>query len=200
MTTKKHKKYWKERKIDWRTAYFDTWNHPHRQMIIDELKHIPFTSILEFGCASGLNLYRISQEFPNVKIGGVDINSDAIELCQKIMPGGVFVQDSIEDVFFSDKSVDVVLADAALIYIGPSKIDRVVKEMKRIARNNIILVEFHASVLKRIGVWWSSGYFAYNYKKLLSKHGFYDITMKKIPTKIWGPPWSFFGYVITAKI
>lgn len=200
-STEAHKKYWKNRDIDWNKEYSSTWNHPHRQMIIDVLRSISFQSVLELGCASGPNLYRISKDFPGVKIGGIDINTDAIETARSLMPQGVFQVDSVENVFFSDKSVDVVLCDAALIYVGPIRIHKVMNELRRIARNDIILVEFHSgNIFERLGIWWASGYFSYNYKKLLKKYGFYDIAFRKIPGSVWGYPWSKWGFVIHAKI
>ncbi len=201
-STKDHKKYWKNRKINWKESYFDTYNHPHRQMIINLLKRVSFGSILEVGCASGPNLYRISKEFPGVQVGGVDISKEAIETARVLLPPKAILQvDSADELFFSDKSSDIVLADACLIYLGPTRINKAINEMKRIARKQVILVEFHSeNFLERLGIWSASGYFSYNYKKLLTKHGFHSIEMTKIPESVWGYPWSSWGYVIKAEV
>lgn len=201
-STESHKKYWANRKIDWKTSYFDTWNHPHRQMIIDVLKRFSFGSILEIGCASGPNLYRISKTFPSVKVGGVDISKDAIETAKLLLPPDSILQvDTAENLFFGDGSCDVILTDAALIYVGPLRINKAISEMKRVGRKHIVLVEFHSkNFFERIGIWLGSGYFSYNYNKLLSKHGFHSIEMIKIPEQVWGYPWSRWGYIIKADI
>jgi ubiquinone/menaquinone biosynthesis C-methylase UbiE len=201
-TTEKHKAYWSQRKIDWKEAYASTWNHPHRQMIVDALRGMKFTQLLELGCASGPNLIRITKEFPGVQVGGIDISADAIETARGILPpNAVLDVGSADNCFFADKCTDVVLADACLIYLGPEKIDQVMKEMRRVARKHVVLVEFHEpSWWRRLAVWWKSGYFAYDYEKLLKKHGFWDIEIKRIPEEVWGYPWSTFGAVITAKI
>ena len=47
----------------------------------------------------------------------------------------------------------------------------------------------------------NSGYYVYDYKKLLKKHGFHDITLIKIPTEVWdGAPQKPYGYIIVAKV
>lgn len=45
---------------------------------------------------------------------------------------------------FQDKSFDIVFTNALLIYIGPDEIREVVKEMIRITRKALILMELHS--------------------------------------------------------
>lgn len=201
-TTAKHKAYWQTRKVDWIEAYAKTWDHPHRQMVVDALRPTGFKQILELGCASGPNLIRIVKEFPGVQVGGIDISADAIAAAKSILPpNSVLDIGTVDNCFFADKCADVVLTDAALIYVGPEKIDKVIEEMKRVSRKHVVFVEFHEPIWwRRWMVWWKSGYFAYDYRKLLTKHGFWDIEIKRIPEEVWGYPWSTFGAVITARI
>lgn len=209
-TTGHHKKYWANRNIDWKSAYLDTINHPHRQMIMDQLRKIRFGSLLEIGCASGPNLLRIKQEFPRVQVGGVDISQKAIETARQALgPLANLDVSSGEDVFFGDKCADVVLTDMTLIYFGPRAIHRVMKEIVRTARRHVVLCEFHSeSAWKRWGLRFASGYNAYDYRKLLKRYDFYDIVVIKIPNDRWpkedGSPAddleNQFRYVITAKI
>ena len=202
--TNAHKKYWKERKIDWNQAYLSTWNHPHRELIIGALKSFPWVSLWEVGCGPGANLVRITKD-PEIKgkqLGGSDINADAIALANKTFNGGKFHVESSEDMLLSDSAVDVVLSDASLIYIDPTKIQKVLKEMVRISRNHILLCEFHGnSPWERLKLWWETGYFAYNYDKELEKAGCFQITKFKIPKEYWpGTPWEEWGYIIIARI
>lgn len=200
--TKRHKKYWAERKIDWDQAYTSTWDHPHRKYIVEALKSFRWFSLWEVGCASGPNLIKIAKELPNRQLGGSDVSADAIETARKTFVGGRFKVESVEDMLLSDDSVDVVLSDATLIYIDPSKIDKAMHEITRVARERILLCEFHSKS------WWKrwkwrlkSGYNAYDYEKLLEKHGCYDIKMWKIPESVWGGEgWGKFGYIIMARI
>ena len=185
-TTKTNSNYWKDRKIDWSKHYTATWNHPHRQLIVDVLRRIRFESLWEIGCGSGPNILKIVKELPAKQLGGSDVNKDAIELARKTFKGGMFHVESGEDIFMSDNSVDVVLSDMMLIYVGPTKIKKYLKEMKRISRGSVILCEFHSEV------WWErwlarlKGYNVYDYKKLLENLGFYGIIVNKIPEHYWG--------------
>lgn len=205
-TTKEHEKYWKERKIDWNKDYLKTWNHPHRYMISAILELFPWISLFEMGCGPGPNLLNILLSFKErkkIQIGGIDINPEAIELAKETFGGGVFKVGSAEDVMFSDDAADVILTDMLLIYVGWFKINKYLKEIKRLARNHIILCEFHhKSWWQRLKLKLTSGYNAYNYIKRLRKHGFYDIYMVKIPESAWpgGEPQKTFGYIIWAKV
>ena len=202
-TTKEHSIYWKNRKIDWSKDYLSTWNHPHRRLIAEVLKTFNWLSLIEIGCGGGANLAYIVKNIPGRQVGGIDINPDAIELCQKTFKGGIFKVNSADDIMLSDKSTDVVLSDMTLIYVGPRKIGDYIREIKRITRNHVLLCEFHTTN------WWNklalkmnSGYNSYNWPKLLRKYGFYDIVIYKIPPEGWpgGDPQKTFGYIIRATV
>jgi ubiquinone/menaquinone biosynthesis C-methylase UbiE len=203
--TNRHKKYWANRKIDWKQSY---WNpeHPHRELIIKALKRIKFGSIIEVGCGAGANLGKILQNFKGagVAVGGIDISKDAIDTALEIFGNDAEVLEvsSIDKIFLSDKSSDVILSDMALIYISPWDINKAVKEIKRVARSYIVFVEFHhKSWFKRLALRLLSGYNSYDYEKLLKKHGFYNIEFYKLTEKDWpgGQPQKDFACLITAK-
>lgn len=82
MSTKKHTKFWTNRKMDWVDGY---WNpeHPHREMIKDILSKRRPGSMLEVGCGAGANLFAIKQMYPELKVAGCDINADAIETAKQ---------------------------------------------------------------------------------------------------------------------
>lgn len=201
--TSRHISYWKKRPIDWKAAYH-TPDHPHRGLIIKALKHVRFHSLIEAGCATGANLYKIRENFPGVEVGGIDISPEAVKGALDILGDcAVMEQGSVTDMFLSDKSADVLLTDACLIYVDPFNIHKALQEIKRVARNNVLFVEFHSSSwIKRQVLRIFSGYNAYDYKKLLYKHGFTQIEMLKLTEKDWpgGEPWRSFGYIISAKI
>lgn len=241
-TTNQHAKYWRERQIDWNRAYTETYNHPHRQLIINQLKKWNWFSLFEIGCASGPNLLRIRQEFPKRDLGGMDINLSAIAEARRIdrqfmlilsKERGVLLnkeeanlistifpnvrpnfkklskewflerRDINDGIFLSDNGVDVILTDMTLIYIGPFKIKKILREIKRVARFNIIFVEFYAkSFWQRLILWLKTGYFAYNWPKLLTKIGFYDIGLSRLTEKDWpgGNPQKDYAAIITARI
>lgn len=196
---KDYQKWWRDRKIDWKISYQDTFDHPHRTMISDILAKWKWFSLLEVGCGGGANLKHIVMRFPYKQIGGIDINKDAIELCKQTFNGAFLRVGSIEDIPMSDKSTDITLSDMTLLYV--KDIHKAIEEIKRVTRHYVILCELHS--FKKCGIiklWLKSGYRAHNYKKLLEKHGFYDVEIVKIPKEVWdGKPQIEFGYIITAK-
>lgn len=180
-TTKQNNKYWAGRSYGWE-EYFKTWDHPHRYFITNVLKQLNWISLIEIGCGSGPNIANIVKNIQGKQMGGVDINPEAIAICEKNFKGGHFRVADAKNVMMTDKSTDVVLSDMFLIYIGPLKIGKYINEMKRIARNYIVLCEYHHKS------WWRrqwlrtfSGRHAYDWKKRLEKHGFFDITTIKMP-------------------
>jgi ubiquinone/menaquinone biosynthesis C-methylase UbiE len=214
--TSRHIRFWKTRDIDWEQAYF-TPDHFSKDLLVNVLKDIKIGSIIEFGCASGGNLERIKREFPNVAIGGIDIAPKAIEAAQRLLgdKAEVLEVSSADNVFLSDKSVDMVFSSMCLIYIDPLHINKTIKEMKRVSRKYVLLIEFHdRRWFNRLICRIYNGYNAYNYEKLLKRHGFYDIATKEV-RDLELPNWRvthqadviFFGkkikmsaYVILARI
>lgn len=194
-TTKQHKKFWAERKINWEKDYLTgVINHPHRQLIINELAKLQWRSLLEVGCGAGANLVRIRQQWPAAEVGGIDINREAITVAQKYLPNARYMDVcDPRDIFLSDKSVDVVMSDACLIYFGRWEIRKALRDMKRVARNHLLLCELHSE--KRV---WGSRYHVHNYRKLLENLDCFNIQITKIPKAAWpGTPWEEWGHIIT---
>ena len=103
---------------------------------------------------------------------------------------------------FQDKSFDVIFTDAVLIYIGPDKIQRTVKEMVRIARKGLIRVAWHCFKPKKGDVQgrgvryyglWQRDYIAL-LKQFVPEE---RIRITKITEDIWPDPhWQETGAII----
>jgi len=201
-TTNKHKKYWQHRKIDWKTSYSDTYDHPHRYFLASILNNLKWISLFEIGCGSGANLIHFIKTWKGRQYGGVDINKDAIETAEKLMRGAILKVGSGDDVPLSDDMADIILTDMMLIYVGSFKIKAYLDEIKRLGRNYAVMCEFHSeSWWERRKIKWKTGYNVYNYKKLLKKNGFYDIITIKLPKEAWpGGVQEKNGYIIISKI
>lgn len=201
-TTKQQSNYWKNRKIDWKTHYTDSADHPHRDLIVWMLASIPFTSLWEVGVGGGANLVAIVKKLKNKQLGGSDVNADAIAQCQKVFQNGLFHVEPGNDLLMSDKSVDIILSDATLIYVDPLQIDSYLKEFKRVARSYVVLCEFHSRS------WWKRqlarfrGYHVYDYRKRMEKLGYFDIMVQHIPEKYWPgtDKNTEFRTIITARV
>ena len=180
-TTKQNASYWANRKEGWR-EYQETANHPHRSFISYILKQMNWISLVEIGCGSCPNLVNIARSMGGKQLGGVDINPEAINVCNRTFKDGHFRVGSAEDIMMTDKGTDILLSDAFLIYVGPRKIKRYLEEAIRITRNNVVFYEYHSeSFWKRLRLRIFSGRHSYNYKKLLKSLGFYDINIIKTP-------------------
>lgn len=199
-TTKKHTKYWKQRDIDWNKDYLQSWSHPHRYFISTLLTRFNWMSLLEVGCASGPNLLNIIKNFEGKQVGGIDISEDAIKVAKETFQGAFLKVGSAEDIMMSDDSTDVVLSDMCLIYVkNPNE---AIAEMKRVTRKYLLISELHStSWYGRIKLRITSGYHAHNYKKLLERHGFYNLQFIKMTEKMWpgGNPQKTYGYFILAQ-
>lgn len=202
MFLKNWEKNWREKKIDWNTHYWSP-RHPHRILILKELLRFPFRSIFEIGCGAGANLANIANVFKGVEVGGIDINPEAIKTAKINCPYAKDLEVGMaDDIFFSDKSIDVIISDATLLYVPFWKINKTIKEMARVARNGVIFCEpYREKLWQRLYLLWKEHLYLHNYPKLLSKYGFYDIKIMKITKEQWPDSlWFTAGYIISARI
>lgn len=185
-TTKHQTNYWKNRKLDWKEAYQSTVDHPHRKVISAILKSIPFVSLWEVGVGGGANLIRIIQDMSGKQLGGSDVSEEAIKLCRETFQSGLFHVEPGNNLMMSDNSVDVVLSDMCLIYVDPRHIDSYLLEFRRVARDYVVLCEFHSrSFWKRLWARIKTGYHVYDYQARLEKLGYFNIQVQHIPPELW---------------
>lgn len=134
---------------DWIKSYRDSLDHPHRSVLVETISRFNPSSILEIGCNCGPNLYLLAKKFSDAEIRGIDINPITVQegsewFAQEGIPNveiSVGKADELEQ--FPDNFFDVVFTDAVLIYVGPDKIEKIMREMIRITRKALILVEWH---------------------------------------------------------
>lgn len=143
---------------------------------------------------------------------GIDINPAAIQkgkewLAQEGISNVKLVVGKADELqAIPDKRFDIVFTDAVLIYIGPDKITKVVKELIRIARRALILVEWHYFEAwekdpRGLGVY-HCGNWKRNYVALLRQFvGEEQIHLTKITDDIWPDKnWSKVGAVIEVAL
>ena len=115
------------------TKLLDTSEHPHRKQILEALYEFKnLGSVLDLGCGPGANIVAI-RKFSDIDLIGVDINSAAIRvgglICFKEDDKVKLIKGKADAVPLHDKSVDIVLIDALLMFITPSLIDDVITEI-----------------------------------------------------------------------
>ncbi|MCX8182317.1 MAG: class I SAM-dependent methyltransferase [Candidatus Methanomethyliaceae archaeon] len=190
----------------WVKDYWESKNHPHRNFLVQRiLRFAPIESILEVGSNCGPNLYLLAKFLPLARIIGVDINPVAVNEGNKFLKNeGIsnvkLICSKADDLdTFKDKSFDIVFTDAVLIYIGPDKIEKVIKNFVRIARKTIILLEWHSERLNNERIeFLYKGKWVRDYKALFERFGFVNVKVEKIPEEIWPDSnWKIYGTLIT---
>ena len=201
--TKTDEIYWRFRHFfdkSWAENYIiENADHPSKQLLIEIItKYTPLKSVLEVGCASGPNLYALSKKFPDARFFGIDISKKAIRVGtawisdKKIKNIELFEGKADELGRFPDKSVDIILSVAMLIYVGPDKIDRVIEEMIRVTRKAVILIEWNSE--KEYS--YEFDHWAYNWKALFEKQGETNISLTKLKSEDSAGGWKELGHLV----
>lgn len=195
------------KKNEWVLSYWDSIKHPHRSLLINMIaRHHP-SSILEVGANCGPNLYLLTKKLPHTKLYGIDINPAAVKIGNKL-----FAKEEIPNIKlsvgkadnlnqFGNGAFDLVFTDAVLLYIGPDKIRSIAKEMLRVARKALILLEWQSMPEENdpegLGIYYGSRW-KRDYKNLFSQ--FVPdprIHLTKLSYEQWPDPnWATLGYII----
>jgi len=178
-----------------------SWNEPYRFMITSIINRLEWLSLVEIGCGEGDNLVNILKHTKGKQLGGIDHNPEMLEKCSKKVSGGFFKKCEADDIMLSDKAVDIVLADDLFRDISLFRLKKTLNEFKRVGRRVIVLRELHSeNLLRCIELKLKRGYNMFNWKKLLERNGFYDVTLYKIPAEWCVAPWDKYEFIILATI
>jgi len=190
---------WRIGEENWIEGYWMSALHPHRELILEELEKLqPFKSLVEIGCNCGPNLFRIQEKFPKVKLSGVDVNIEALEVGKLRLPKVDFYVGDVQNLFLPDKRFDISLVDAVLMYVPPEKILKAIRNLVRISKKAIILVEWKDKDVYGKVVY---HHWARDYKKLFQKVGIYKVKEIKIPKEKWpSKNWAERGYIFVAHL
>lgn len=189
-----------------------------RGVLIERIADLyPFRSILEAGCAYGQNFVVYAPYFPQTKIVGVDIHPECVSGAREnmaaagtahvqILPGDVR---SLSD--FPDKSFDIVYTCALFLYVPGEDVEQAAKELLRVAKKRVLLMEQHAPELagddpvrgcyltRKTGI---GGYWLRDYRKVMEKFvpaG--QVTLTKIPDPNWNAEhWKECAHLIEVRL
>lgn len=177
-------------------------SHPHRREILDEFqKFAKEIKVLEIGSSWGANLLLLSRYFPVNSYFGIDISG------HKVNAGNKYFRDhSIDNVSlkcadmtclkeYRDDEFDVIISDAALIYVDNSRITDHAREIVRIARLGLILVEFDDESDDPFGKVIESAWIR-DYRAVFRKHAD-SITKRSFTPETWPGKWARYGKIIT---
>ena len=196
--------YWKYKSylgMNWRSGYLDvdTDVHPHRKILIKKLTNQSiYESILEIGCANGINLRMINEKNPNTTLEGIDINKKALSegVCslenKSIVNINLKYKSAKNLKSYKLNQFDCVFCDAVLMYIDPSNIENVLQEMIRISKKSVFLCEQHTNSDSFYNDKW-----IHNYNQILKKiPEIESIKYDAIPSNTWQGDWSKYGQII----
>jgi SAM-dependent methyltransferase len=184
--------------------------HPHRAVLLEALRRFaPFDSVLEVGCHTGANLLVLARAFPHVDLSGVDVNPRAITLGRKALARAgvsrvrldVARADDLRRL--ADRSVDLAVTDATLMYVGPDKIRRALAELVRVTRRAIICNEWHmVQDAPEPASRWHDMHWLHDYRRLFaSLPRVAEVSTGKLPPGLYGPgDWDRYGTMIVAEM
>ncbi|TAK42784.1 MAG: class I SAM-dependent methyltransferase [Betaproteobacteria bacterium] len=183
--------------------------HPHRELVIEAVRRIaPFGSLLEVGCHSGPNLVRLARAFPSARFSGLDLNAGFIAQGRAWMReeglGNVELEVATAEALAerASGSVDIVLVDAVLMYIGPERIGDTLRHMRRIARRGVVIVDWMLGADDSRLHHWYDLHWVHNYPALLGKIApECGVHATRIPPEVWsGGGWGEYGTLLCIEI
>ena len=108
---------------------------PVGQAMIDHYGLKPGDKILDIGCGKGFQLYELTQLLPGPEVHGVDVSSYAIENGKEEIKDHLQVGNA-NSLPFPDDYFDFVFSVTALHNLHNYDLDKALREMERVGKNN----------------------------------------------------------------
>lgn len=99
-------------------------------------------SCIEFGANIGMNLKALKLLYPDIKLKGVEINSNAAEELKKLIGENSVFNCSIFDLETIEK-VELALIKGVLIHINPEHLPTVYQKLYDASNKYVLLVEYY---------------------------------------------------------
>jgi len=130
--------------LDWvrkeRLKYQGKGNFEAIPEILSWLKDKNFKSVLELGSGTGRIIGAVHKTYPKLKCQGLDINPELAKYVKKTHGVEVYVGD-IYNIPIPKKSFDLVYTYQVLQHTPPDRMEKIIQEIKRIAKKEIWLIE-----------------------------------------------------------
>ena len=126
---------------NWIEGYWESWKHPHRDLILEALKEFEPFDLLEVGCNVGPNLNCIKQKYGGIRLAGIDIDSRLVEIAKDKLRDIEFQVAGATRLPYDTQSFAVLLYDAVLMYLTKDEIKLAFDEIERVARKGVIIVD-----------------------------------------------------------
>lgn len=144
--------------------------------LIEMLNSFSWGTLLEVGCGGGRVLFALRSAFPGRVLLGADFSRSQLERTGSSATGCFsLIQADARQIPLKDKSVDVILTSAALIYLHPDEVPGVLVEFHRVTRSFVLLAEYardHLDTPKRKGLMMRAPFYGHRFEPLLLSAGF----------------------------
>ena len=150
------REYWLERgKVYQQEFRYNKKFKLQEQTLIDYLRNVSFSTVLELGCGFGRITKILLLNFPEItKYVAVDLSPEQIENAKNYVIGaenaGVlkFIVSDIQSLEMNSK-YDLVIAPEVLLHILPSEIEEVMAKLAGWSSRNIVNVDWYQETLPR---------------------------------------------------
>ncbi len=189
--------YWSQRK-GIAEAYWNTRDMRFRLYLAELVSKHDFNVALEFGCASGPNLYVLAKMFPDKEFVGIDCNRNMIEygearFAAEDMKNVRLYGGGIEQLSALTKYVDMVITCASLIYLDPEAMGEASIHM--LQAKTLVMMELHQDGIG-MGGKYEHKTWVRDYRELFNGNA----AITKIPRQVWPVrPWCDLGYAIEVE-
>jgi pseudaminic acid biosynthesis-associated methylase len=124
--------------------YRQTYGITRRRLNETFLRAVPKQArILEVGCNMGTQLLLL-EEMGYTQLYGIEIQSYALELAQRLLPEAELRQSSAFSIPFPDQHFDLVFTSGVLIHISPCDLSKALSEIYRCSRRWIWGFEYYS--------------------------------------------------------
>jgi len=118
-----------------------------QDLLVKELTELQFESAFEAGCGFGWNVKRVKEEFPEVRVGGLDFSSTQLKNSELYLKGmnAEIRQGDICKMPFDNGHFDVGFSLGVFMNIHAGRIRKALLELTRVSKKFVIHLEYDES-------------------------------------------------------
>lgn len=121
--------------------------HIHKEWILEELKKLKPSTVLDVGCGSGLGVWHYTKELPDIEFTCIDSDDSVLTLNQHFAGRNVeFHRGDISKLPYTDETFDLVLCDSVFNCLTEEQAEIAGKEVLRVSKRYILLLEHHSLI------------------------------------------------------
>ena len=111
------------------------------------------TSILDFGCGTGLQLQALKKKYPDAEITGIDQSSDMLNIARKKVPDVAIRNEVYSSESFANDSFDLIVASYSLSMVDD--LDSILITFKKHLKPNgsVLVIDFDSTPFRWFNHW-----------------------------------------------